>query len=147
MKVLRHQGLTHWPNPVVSARATVTVGVVPRDVFRRRGGKEKEEEEEEARDACFSSDTDYPGHDLPGGGQVAGVGGVSRCQVLCQRRSPCRYWTWSPPDNCFLKTARGEEKAAAGFVSGEKTCGGWVGGSGCFCPLISTTQPIPLACI
>ena len=44
------------------------------------------------------------------------------CQAKCQETKGCGWFNWDDEKDCWLKTERGDKKAAPGGVSGPKLC-------------------------
>ena len=77
-----------------------------------------------ATEDCFDHGVDYVGFDLEDGVYVS-TGSAEACQISCQQKAGCNYWTWDPTYHsaCWRKYAKGAIKYDPALTSGPRTCG------------------------
>ena len=83
---------------------------------------------------CFDYDRDYEGNDINSDpndkdyGAGAGRRNSARqCQILCQSRTECNFFTYRPSvRSCWLKNLDSGRRYETGAISGTKFCGIWM---------------------
>jgi len=79
---------------------------------------------------CFEWEVEYHGGGLDNP-LVTGVTSAEWCQLLCQDREGCNYFTWvnsqhdvvSYQNTCWLKSSQGTPQSCPTCVSGPRSCG------------------------
>ena len=87
-----------------------------------------------AAPSCFQYDLDYEGSDINSDPSDldygAGAGrrdSARKCQILCQSRSECNFFTYRPSEkSCWLKALDSGRRHQPGAISGNKFCGKFV---------------------
>ena len=79
---------------------------------------------------CCEPNTDYSGHDINANphdkDHGAHVDSAVSCQLLCQTRPACRFFTFiQDTGECWLKTSDWGRRQKENVISGKKYCGNY----------------------
>ena len=84
-------------------------------------------ESDESDKACVEEDTNYAGYGISDN-RVNEIYSPEDCQIQCQSRPDCEFWTWNSkdfplhPNTCWLKSSDLGRKLQKGKASGPSEC-------------------------